>query len=199
MKKIAVVLMGLLVMTSCNQESETLNEVLKNQRISLTHDIDSFNKIKQQYVYTIDSLKALQNYIVSHQESRERNDRLINERCMIEREITSNTNTNRNLINQNNELKQQISSNKFAIDASKNVYIISVRVHQTTYTLSISEHIKNKINDVIFEIPVDKAYYDKCYVGQKVTDPGFKWGSLLRDGDFSKLKITINGKRTVKR
>ena len=199
MKKIVIVLMGLLMMTSCNQESETLNEVLKNQRLSLTHDIDSFNKMKQQYVYTIDSLKALQDYILTNQESRERNDRLIDERRMIEREITSNANTNKNLISQNNELKQQINSNKFAIDASKNVYIISVRVHQTTYTLSISEHIKNKINDVIFEIPVDKAYYDKCYVGQKVTDPGFKWGSLLRDGDFSKLKITINGKRTVKR
>ena len=199
MKKIAVVLMGLLVMTSCNQESETLNEVLRNERLGLVHDIDSIKNLKNSYIHQIDSVHNVMNAIMANQESRERNDRLINERCMIEREITSNTNTNRNLINQNNELKHQISSNKFAIDASKNVYIISVRVHQTTYTLSLSEHIKNKINDVIFEIPVDKAYYDKCYVGQKVTDPGFKWGSLLRDGDFSKLKITINGKRTVKR
>ena len=45
----------------------------------------------------------------------------------------------------------------------------------------------------------DKAYYDKCSIGQSVTDPGLKIGSLLRDGDFSKLKVKITGKRTEKR
>ena len=200
MKKILIVFIGLIVMTSCmDKESQALNEVLKNQRINLTHDIDSFNKIKQQYVCEIESLKKARTDMLANEETRERNDQLISERKSIEMDIKGKTNIRNEMARQNEALKKQIEKNEFAIAASKYVYIITVRVHQTTYTLSISEHIKNKMNDIVFDIPVDKAYYDKCSVGQKITDPGLKWGSLLRDGDFSKLKIKIEGKKTLKR
>lgn len=195
-----VAIIGCITIVGCtNKESQALNETLKNQRISLTHDIDSFNRMKLRYVTEIDSLRKVQEYIMANQETRERNDQLISERKSIETDIKEKINIRNELVRQNDALNKQITNNKFAIDASKYVYIVKIKIHQTTYSLSISEHVKNSMNDVVFEIPVDKEYYDKCYNGQTVTDPGLKIGSLLRDGDFSKLKIKITGKRTVKR
>lgn len=195
-----VAIIGCITIIGCtNKESQALNETLKNQRISLTHDIDSFNRMKLRYVTEIDSLRKVQEYIMANQETRERNDQLISERKSIETDIKEKINIRNELVRQNDALNKQITNNKFAIDASKYVYIVKIKIHQTTYSLSISEHVKNSMNDVVFEIPVDKEYYDKCYNGQTVTDPGLKIGSLLRDGDFSKLKIKITGKRTVKR
>lgn len=200
MRKIFVFAIGLLVMTSCmNKESQALNEVLKNQRISLTHDIDSFTKIKQQYVGEIESLKKAHADMLANEETRERNDRLIIERTMIERDINNFTNTRNSLIQENKSLKKQIEHNDLAVSTSKYVYIVKIKIHQTTYSLSLGEYVKNKMNDVVFEIPVDKSYYDNARVGQTITDPGLKIGSLIMDGDFSELKIKIVGKRVINR
>ena len=198
MKKILILFISLFVFTSCTDyiQKQAESEIKYKE---LSHSIDSLNKVKQNYIYNIDSLHALQHYIISHQETRERNDRLIAERKSIENDINYKTNIRNELVRQNDALNKQIANNKFAIDASKYVYIVKIKIHQTTYSLSISEHVKNSMNNVEFEIPVDKEYYDKCYNGQTVTDPGLKIGSLLRDGDFSKLKIKIIGKRKVKR
>lgn len=200
MKKIFYLFIGFcLLMTSCNEESEALNEVLRNERIMLTNSLDSLKRETSKTITFNDSLNRLNQYIMTNQESRERNDKLMNERHLLENSITKNVNINNQLENQHKSLIEQINRDNLALDISKNIYIVKIRIHQTTYTLSLSEHIKNKFNDVEFELPVDKEYYDKCSIGQKVTDTGLKIGSLLRDGDFSKLKITITGKRTIKR
>lgn len=199
MKKILFFL-SLIMFISCTETNERKKIYeLTNQRISLEHSLDSINKIRLAYIYEVDSLKALQNYILSNQESRERNDLLINERKSLERDITNAKNINNSLTIQNNNLKNEVNSNKFALASSKNIYIVKIKIHQTTYTLDLGEYVKNKINDIDFEIPVDKSYYDNCKIGQKVTDPGLKIGSLIMDGDFSKLKVTIIGKRIIKR
>ena len=79
------------------------------------------------------------------------------------------------------------------------MYVVKFKIHQTTYSLSLGEYIKNKMNDLEFEIPVDKAYYDKCKVGDLINDPKLKMGSLIMNGDFSTLKIYISGKSIKKR
>ena len=79
------------------------------------------------------------------------------------------------------------------------MYVVKFKIHQTTYTLDPFEYLKNKINDLEFEIPVDKAYYDKCKVGDLINDPKLKMGSLIMNGDFSALKIYISGKSIKKR
>ena len=200
MKKILYLLISICLLFSCgNKESEALNEVLRNERIILTNSLDSLKKEKNKTIAFNDSLNRLNQYIMSNQESRERNDKLIHERNLLESLITKNANINNQLENQHKSLIDKINKDKFALSASNTIYIVKIKIHQTTYTLSLTEHIKNKFNDVEFEIPVDKAYYDNCSIGQSVTDPGLKIGSLLRDGDFSKLKIKITGKRTEKR
>lgn len=196
---ISLLIVSVLPFVSCNDESAALNEVLRNERIMLTNSLDSLKKEKLNIIAFNDSLYKVNEYIMSNQESQERNDNLEKERKKIEFEINSNRNINEQLKRQHNALNEQIKANKLALAVSTTVYIVRIKIHQTTYSLSVSEHIKNKMNDVEFEIPVDKEYYDNCYIDQTVTDPGLKIGSLLRDGDFSKLKVKITGKRTVKR
>ena len=198
MRKILYLIIGLCLLVSCSEESQQRNEALKNERIKLEQTIDSLKK--QQFIVTAfnDSLFLLNKNIMENMESRERNDRLMKERKQLEVEVNGNRNINEQLKCQHKALVEQINKDKFALAASNTIYIVKIKIHQTTYTLDLEEHIKNKINDIEFEIPVDKAYYDKCSIGQNVSDPGLKLGSLLVNGDFSKLKIKIIGKRTVK-
>ena len=199
MRKILYLIIGLCLLVSCSEESQQRNEALKNERIKLEQTIDSLKK--QQFIVTAfnDSLFLLNKNIMENMESRERNDRLMKERKQLEVEVNGNRNINEQLKRQHKTLVEQINKDKFALAASNTIYIVKIKIHQTTYTLDLEEHIKNKINDIEFEIPVDKSYYDNCSIGQKVSDPGLKLGSLLVNGDFSKLKIKITGKRTVKR
>ena len=196
---ISLLIVSVLPFVSCSEESRERNEALKNERIKLEQTIDSLKK--QQFIVIAfnDSLFLVNKDIMENMESAERNNRLMNERKQIESEVNANKNINYRLKQQYDVLNKQINNDKFALAVSKTIYIVKIKIHQTTYSLDIEEHIKNKINDVEFEIPVDKAYYDNCSIGQRVTDPGMKLGSLLVDGDFSKLKIKIIGKRTVKR
>jgi hypothetical protein len=199
MRKILYLIIGLCLLVSCSEESQQRNEALKNERIKLEQTIDSLKK--QQFIVTTfnDSLFLLNKNIMENMESRERNDRLMKERKQLEVEVNGNRNINEQLKLQHKTLIEQINKDKFALAASNTIYIVKIKIHQTTYTLDLEEHIKNKINDIEFEIPVDKSYYDNCSIGQKVSDPGLKLGSLLVDGDFSKLNVKITGKRTVKR
>ena len=199
MRKILYLIIGLCLLVSCSEESQQRNENLKNERIKLEQTIDSLKK--QQFIVTAfnDSLFLLNKNIMENMESRERNNKLMNERKQLEVEVNGNRNINEQLKYQHKALVEQINKDKFALSASNTIYIVKIKIHQTTYTLDLEEHIKNKINDIEFEIPVDKAYYDKCSIGQKVSDPGLKLGSLLVNGDFSKLNVKITGKRTVKR
>ena len=199
MRKILYLIIGLCLFVSCSEESQQRNEALKNERIKLEQTIDSLKK--QQFIVTAfnDSLFLLNKNIMENMESRERNDKLMKERQQLEVEINGNININEQLKLQHKTLVEQINKDKFALAASNTIYIVKIKIHQTTYTLDLEEHIKNKINDIEFEIPVDKSYYDNCSIGQNVSDPGLKLGSLLVNGDFSKLKVKIIGKRTVKR
>lgn len=199
MKKIFILLIGVCLCVSCSEESREFNEILKNERLMIEHSIDSLKNERRIVTAFNDSLFLVNKDIMENMESAERNNRLMNERKQIESDIISFKNINKQLKLQNNTLNEQINKNKFALDVSRNIYIVKIKIHQTTYSLDIGEHIKNRINDIVFEIPVDKAYYDRCSIGQTVSDPGLKIGSLIMDGDFSKLKITIINKRTVRR
>ena len=198
MKKILILFISILMLTSCTDYVKKQAEADKQCKI-LVHQIDSLRNLRDNCFYEVDSLKALINFIQSNQESRERNDRLIAERKSIENDIRNKTNLKNSLQNKNDNLTHQVNANNFALSCRNTIYIVKIKIHQTTYTLDIEEHIKNHLNDVEFEIPVDKGYYDNCHIGQDVTNAGLKLGSFLRDGDFSKLKIRITNKRTMKR
>lgn len=73
-------------------------------------------------------------------------------------------------------------------------YIVKFRIKQGTFTLDIFEHIKNEVNAIDIEVPVDKDFYNRLSVGQDITN-AFKYGSLIFNGDFSTLHMKVTGKR----
>ncbi len=89
------------------------------------------------------------------------------------------------------ELKPATNSSSIAVDA--NYYIVEFEIKQSHFTLDISEHLKDSINKLTFEVPVDKDYYNKVYVGQEITD-SFRMGSLVMKGSIGKWKITVKNK-----
>ena len=72
-------------------------------------------------------------------------------------------------------------------------YIITFSIKQTHVTLSISEHIKDAMNECTIEIPVDKEYYDSVSVGDVISEE-FRAGSLIIHGSFGNWKVTVVNK-----
>ena len=69
-------------------------------------------------------------------------------------------------------------------------YYVTFEIKQGTFTLDLWEHVKNKVNAMTISIPVDKRYYDSVSVGTTIKNDT-KIGSLLVDGDWSKLKVKV--------
>ena len=81
--------------------------------------------------------------------------------------------------------------------AQEPYYLVTLELKQSTFTLDIGEHIKNKMNASTMTIAVDKRFYDKIRVGQELSNT-FKGGSLLFNGDFSRMKVKVTNKRISK-
>lgn len=77
------------------------------------------------------------------------------------------------------------------------VYLLTLEIKQSTFTLDLVEHAKNTINAITLQIPVSSTFYNKVSIGQNISEK-FKYGSLILNGDFSKLKVKAKNKE-VKR
>lgn len=113
--------------------------------------------------------------------------------------VSAETNLNQQRVQRSTTQKVVTKQSKPQAKNTNVMYVVKFKIHQTTYSLSLGEYLKNRMNDLEFEIPVDKVYYDKCKVGDLINDPKLKIGSLIMDGDFSQLKIYISGKSIKKR
>ena len=95
-------------------------------------------------------------------------------------------------------LKYQVNdlqTQKSAYQSGREIkYIVKFKIKQSTFTLNIAEHVKNGMNSIEVEIPVSKSFYDRVSVGTELSN-SFKMGSLLFNGDFSNLHMTVTGKR----
>lgn len=72
-------------------------------------------------------------------------------------------------------------------------YILKVRLKQSRFSLSISDHIKDQMNAIEFELPVDKEFYDSVSEGTEIVDR-FRVGSLLLNGSFGEWNMSVIGK-----
>ena len=79
------------------------------------------------------------------------------------------------------------------IDNNLAKYVIAFNIKQTHFTLDIGEHLKDAMNDISIEIPVDKEYYDSVEVGDTIDD-SFRVGSFIWKGSFGNWKVTIESK-----
>lgn len=69
-------------------------------------------------------------------------------------------------------------------------YILTLEIKQSHFTLDISEHLKDSMNAIKIQIPVDKEYYDSIEVGQNIADE-FRMGSLVFKGTFGNFKVEV--------
>ena len=89
------------------------------------------------------------------------------------------------------QLNEEILNTK--IDNGLAKYVITFNIKQTHFTLDIGEHLKDAMNDISIEIPVDKEYYDSVEVGD-VIDDSFRVGSFIWKGSFGNWKVTVESK-----
>ena len=88
-------------------------------------------------------------------------------------------------------LNEEILNTK--IDNGLAKYVIAFNIKQTHFTLDIGEHLKDAMNDISIEIPVDKEYYDSVEVGDTIND-SFRVGSFIWKGSFGNWKVTVESK-----
>ena len=70
---------------------------------------------------------------------------------------------------------------------------MTLEIKQTHYTLDLEQHLKDEMNEITIQIPVDKEYYDSVSVGT-VIDDSFRMGSMIMKGSFGKWKVTVKDK-----
>jgi hypothetical protein len=90
-------------------------------------------------------------------------------------------------------LMEQIKTLKAGSTAKGPKYILKLRLKQANFSLSIKRHIRNAVNAIDFEMPVDKEFYDSVSVGTEIIDE-FRFGSLILGGSFGDWEMTVKGK-----
>lgn len=72
-------------------------------------------------------------------------------------------------------------------------YILKINLRQSHFSLSITKHLKDAMNAIDFELPVDKDFYNSVSVGTQIVD-NFRTGSLLLHGSIGNWNMRVSGK-----
>lgn len=75
-------------------------------------------------------------------------------------------------------------------------YMVTFRIKQTHFTFDISEHIKDKMNEILLPVCVDKEYYDSVSIGETINEE-FRWGSVIVHGSFGHWNISVDNKEIL--
>lgn len=94
------------------------------------------------------------------------------------------------------KLKLETSVDKLREEKGYSKYLITLRIEQTHFTLDLTEHIKDKMNEIEFDITVDKDYYDSVSVGSVISND-FRVGSLILRGTFGNWRVSVSDKQVV--
>ena len=82
------------------------------------------------------------------------------------------------------------------VDNGTAKYIVTYKIAQSHFSLDLGDHLKDAMNAITIQIPVDKEYYDSIEVGQSIDD-SFRMGSFILYGSFGSWDITIEDKEIV--
>lgn len=84
-----------------------------------------------------------------------------------------------------------------SVSAFAEKYVIEFELKQSHITLDLSKHLKDAMNKITFQIPVDKEFFDSVSIGDKVVD-NFRVGSAILYGSFGSWKMTVKNKTVFK-
>jgi hypothetical protein len=82
------------------------------------------------------------------------------------------------------------------LSGKKVKYIITFKLEQSHFTLDIDVHIKDRLNAITFDMPVDEDYYNKLKEGDEVVED-FRMGSLIMHGSFGHWEMSVEDKKIV--
>lgn len=85
-------------------------------------------------------------------------------------------------------LSQEVINTKIEKGVEK--YVITLDIRQSHFTLDIGQHMKDEMNAIELQLPVDKEYYDSLEEGQ-VLDDTFRMGSFLLTGSYGSWDIKV--------
>lgn len=124
-------------------------------------------------------------------------DSLRTERTNLENEVKTKNNT---LLSLNTSIKTKNESLKemdIYLDGDTPLYILTLELSQSHFTLDIGEHIKDAMNAIEFDIPVDKSFYDEVNVGDEIVDD-FRAGSFIMNGSLGDWEMEVTHKKITK-
>lgn len=98
-----------------------------------------------------------------------------------------------NLKKENAALVAQINALKAGTYAKSPKYFLKLRLKQSHLSLSIKKHVKDAINAIEFELPVDKDFYDSVSEGTEIIDK-FRFGSFILYGNWGDWEMTVKEK-----
>ena len=120
-------------------------------------------------------------------------ERLKNERTIIQQDVQSLSNSKFNRQKEVALLDEKLKELEIYNSGRTPHYILKIRLKQSRVSLDIGKHIKDGMNAIEFELPVDKDFYNSVNVGTKITDE-FRTGSFILNGSFSSWDMTVKGK-----
>lgn len=121
--------------------------------------------------------------------------RLLNERrSELRNEVASLNSHVRNLKIESERLTNDVNYKNALANHKPVKYILRVKLKQSHFSLDVGDHIKDAMNAIEFDIPVDKEFYDHCSEGTELVDE-FRMGSFIMNGKFGDWKMKVVSKR----
>ena len=76
------------------------------------------------------------------------------------------------------------------VDSGLARYMVTFKISQSHFALDTSNVLKDKMNAITIQIPVDKEYYNSVNVGDVINDD-FRMGSLVMTGSIGSWNIQV--------
>jgi len=125
-------------------------------------------------------------------------DNLKAERTKLESEVNTKNNTISQLDKTIASKNETLEEMDIYLDGSKPLYVLSIELSQSHFSLDITQHVKDAMNAIEFDIPVDKDFYDEVKVGDEILDD-FRMGSFIMNGSFGDWEMEVTHKKIVKK
>jgi hypothetical protein len=78
-------------------------------------------------------------------------------------------------------------------DGKQPQYILKLKLKQSHFSLDISDHVKDAMNAIEFEMPVSKEFYASVNENTEIIDE-FRFGSFVLNGSYGDWEMTVEGK-----
>ena len=120
-------------------------------------------------------------------------DKLKSERTVLQNQVEDYNAIVENLQGRVEKTNEELKEKKIYLSGRTPKYVLKLKLKQSHMSLDIGKHMKDAMNAIEFELPVDKELYHQVKVGSQIVD-NFRSGSLIINGDFGSWKMTVVSK-----